>query len=61
MILITTDKTWGGDVDLYMFFIFFNVTFCARRIAVYQQEAGPRTKKNPDPQPKYVFGHYKFT
>jgi hypothetical protein len=36
-----------------------NVTIYVWKIAVYQQEAGPHTKNNPDSQPKYVFGHYE--
>jgi hypothetical protein len=57
---ITTDKTWGGDADMYMLLVLFNVTICLWRIALCLQEAGTRTKKDQNPKPKYVFSHYMF-
>jgi hypothetical protein len=55
---ITSDKTWGGDADIYMLSVLFNVTICVWGISLYLQEAGARTKKDPNPKPKYVFSGY---
>jgi hypothetical protein len=55
---ITTDKTWGGDADIYMLSVLFNVTICVWGFSLYLQEAGARTKKDPNPKPKYVLSGY---
>jgi hypothetical protein len=55
---IQTDKTWGGDADMYILSVLLNVTICVWGISLYLQEAGARTKKDPNPKPKYVFGGY---
>jgi hypothetical protein len=43
---------------MYLLSVLFNVTICVWGIALCLQEAGTRTKKDPNSKPKYVFSHY---